>query len=576
MNGGIGMGQKLDRVMYEISVVYIALPVFIFLAGWLRLIVAVPVCIIFLVSLILMLRNRPEAIAWHLSKRDFGVILAAVIILAVWLLLSGMGGFSFQNLDYEDRNAIFHDLISKSWPIVYNFSPGSGVVLNGLSPLPEHAVLTYYIAFWLPGALVGKLFGWYAANVFLYFWALTGLNLIVYYMFRTLRRASVRSVLILIFFSGLDIIGYVLRYKGALPSPISQIEWWSGFQYSSNTTLLFWVFNQTLVPWLVVLLLLNMKNSKSLFFMYAMLLLYGPFPFLGMLPFVLWKAYQGFPVIDGGDKTLPFEFFRKFLCWIWSGVIRALSFGNIAGGITVLTIITLYYSNNVSSGRYMGFNTIGQIYFAFFAFEAGLYLLLLFAYFRKQPVYWICLVSLLLIPLIRVGIYQDFCMRVSIPALFMLQIMIQKTLLGEKGTIEDENIALVHQQSSGESETAAITGPNHFFSLSKRDHKLLSISLAALLCIGAVVPIQEITRSMWNSFPEYAPTHAAMAAIGEVIKNSDNDVISSLGNSIITQNSSGQLWYDNKKTLQKVDEVTTNYVASTEGSIFYKYLARQP
>jgi len=569
------MGQKLDRAMYEISVVYIALPVFIFLAGWLRLIVAVPVCIVFLISMFLMLRNRPEPVAWHLTKRDLGVILAAVIILAVWLLLSGMGGFSFQNLDYEDRNAIFHDLINKSWPIVYNFTPGTGVVIEGLSTLPEHALLTYYIAFWLPGALVGKLFGWYAANVFLYFWALTGLILIVYYIFRTLRRTSVRSVLILIFFSGLDIIGYVLRYKGALPSPISQIEWWSGFQYSSNTTLLFWVFNQTLVPWLAVLLLLNMKNSKSLFFMYALLLLYGPFPFLGMLPFVLWKAYQGFPVIDGTHEKLPAELFRKCFRWMWAGVRRALSFENIAGGITVLTIVFLYFSNNVSSGRYMGFNTIGQIYVAFFIFEAGLYLLLLFAYFRKQPVYWICLGSLILIPMIRVGIYQDFCMRVSIPALFMLQLMIQKTLLGEKAITENEKGVITNKKTSGEYDSAVITGPNHFFNLSKRDHKLLSISLAVLLCIGAVVPVQEITRSLWNSFPEYTPTHEAMAAIGEVMKNSDNGAISSLGNSIIAQNSSGQLWYDNKKTLQKVDEVTTNYVASTEGSFFFTYLARQ-
>ena len=61
------MGQKLDRIMYDISVIYIALPVFIFLAGWLRLIVAAPVCIIFLISVWLMLRNRPEPVAWHIT-----------------------------------------------------------------------------------------------------------------------------------------------------------------------------------------------------------------------------------------------------------------------------------------------------------------------------------------------------------------------------------------------------------------------------------------------------------------------------------------------------------------------------
>lgn len=557
--------------MYQISVVYIGLPVFIFLAGWLRLLIAIPVCAIFLISMFLLQKNTPEPVAWHLTRKDTGVIAAVLLILALWVFLSGIGGFSFQNLDFDDRNAILRDLINKSWPVIYNFPAESAGMIEGIGEIPLQGMLSYYIAFWLPAALFGKLFGWYAANVFLYFWALTGTVLVVYYISRILRRASVWTVLIFVFFSGLDIVGYILRYKGAAPSLISHIEWWSGYQYSSNTTLLFWVFNQALVPWLAMLLLLNMKNTKSLFFLYALLFLYAPFPFLGFLPFVLWKAYQGYPLSSGAEKDaekdaekgaekdsrtrLPY----RFLCWGWDGVRRAVSFENLAGGISLLTVVFLYFSNNVSSGRYMGLNTIVPAYFSFFVFEVGLYILLLFVFFRKDPVYWICLISLLLIPLYQVGDYQDFCTRVSIPAIFMVHILIQKTLLGRPDLAE----------------SAKTAAENRFFALSGRDKKLAAVILTIMLCFGAAVPIQEISRSIWHTLPEYAPTHAAMKTIGETMANSDIDIISAWGEELITQSGLGQLWDDQKKTLININITTTNYIAATEGNLFYRYLARR-
>ena len=585
------MGQRLDRVMYRISIIYIALPIFIFLAGWLRLIIAVPACIIFLTSLFLMMRNRPEPIQWHITKAQWLAVAVSIIILALWVFFSGIGGFSFQNIDYHDRNAIFRDLIDRSWPVIYNFSPDARNAMQGLITLPAQGMLSYYIAFWLPSALVGKIFGWYAGNACLYFWALTGVLLIVYYIFRTLRRVSIWPVLIFIFFSGLDIAGYLIINKGAVPSLITHIEWWAGYQYSSNTTLLFWVFNQALIPWLAIMLILNMKNSRSLFFLYAMLLLYGPFPFLGMLPFVLWKAYQGYPVFVKTRKSALPSLLKQTAFWIGRGIRRALTFENMAGGISVLVITGIYFLNNVSSGRYMGINSIVPAYFSFFALEAGLYLLLLFAYFRKYPVYWICVISLILIPLFQVGVYQDFCMRVSIPALFMTQILIQKALIGKKdregiagkdftdGAAQpaDEDKAAVSENTVSEH-----TVSGDFFAFSKRDQRLISFVLSVMLCIGAVVPVQEISRSLWNTFPEYAPTQAAMSALGDTLKHSNVKLLVSWGEALAEQSNKGQLWADEKKSLQNVDiimtnEITTlNYITSTEGNFYYRYMAREP
>lgn len=504
------MGKKLDRIMYDAAILYIAIPVLIFLLGWTRPAVYIPAGAIFLISLFFLMRNRPEAIDFRIGRKQILLAAGCILILAAWLYFSGIGGFSFQNSDYTYRNAIFRDLIEKKWPVTYTFETSDATNLSGVNALPHHAMMVYYIAFWLPASLAGKLFGWYGANAFLFFWTFAGLLLVVYFLFRTLRRISIRSVLILIFFSGLDVLGYLWASGGVLPGLTDHIEWWSGYyQYSSDTTLLYWVFNQTIVFWLTMLLLMNIKNSKSLFFLYSLLLLYGPFPFLGMLPFVLWKAYQGFPLKAENPGRNPFA---RFLIWFGAGVRRALSFENIAGGITVLAIVYLYFQSNVSGGRKMGISQVYSSYPVFLLFEAGLYLVFLSVVYFRKPVFWICAASFLLIPLYQVGVGQDFCMRVSIPALFAMQLMIQKELLGKDKV-----------------ERSALT---------RHDRRLLAVILTVMLVIGSVVPVQEMSRSIWYT-------------------------------------AHGTTWSDSLKSLQKAGVSSTNFVGTTDGNFFYRYMARR-
>jgi membrane-bound metal-dependent hydrolase YbcI (DUF457 family) len=60
------------------------------------------------------------------------------------------------------------------------------------------------------------------------------------------RQRKLAAALIFAFASGLDVLGLLLR-QGSLPWPMQHIEWWAGgMQYSSNSTLLFWVPNHGL------------------------------------------------------------------------------------------------------------------------------------------------------------------------------------------------------------------------------------------------------------------------------------------------------------------------------------------
>ncbi len=570
------MFKSLDRLMYSGACIYIALPIFIFMAGWLRPIFAAVICAILLVSLFFMVKNGPAPTDFRITRKQLLVVIVTVLILILWLLLSGHGGFSYQNSDYHDRNAIFRDLINKPWPVIYDFSHVTPLQMDGLNALPSSAVLTYYIAYWLPAALVGKVLGFQAGSTALFIWALFGLIFVVYFIFRTLKRVTLRSVFIFIFFSGFDLVGYLWATKGSFPNPIAHIEWWSGYQYSSITTLLFWVFNQSIVFWLALLLIENMKNSRSLFFLYALLLLYGPFPFLGMLPFVLAKAYEGHPILSG---QRPVDTLKAIPVWFFAGIRRALTFENLAGGISVLVIIYLYFYGNVAAGRYMGFSKqLSPVLFVFLAFEVLLWLLFVGVIFHKKPVFWLCVTSLLLIPLFQVGIGQDFCMRVSIPALFVLQMFVQKLLVGKT-----EMEAAMNESSAQADETAKISDvpeapakPKMAFSkLSKRDLRLLRIILAVFLVVGAACPAQEILRSVWFTIPAYASGSEVMLSLGNTLRESDVPFLRDAGSALVSQSRNGYLESDAKKTLDNVSITTTNFVASQEQNFFYQYLARE-
>jgi|GEM_PF-905333 len=611
------MFRRFDRCMYGAAMLYIALPILIFFSMWLRPVLAVATCAIVLASLFFAIRNPLAETSWRLDRRQTILFVGVILIIAIWVFFSGQGGFAFQNSDYHDRNAIFHDLIEKSWPVTYDFSAASLDTLEGLNALPHFAVLTYYIAFWLPGALVGKLFGWTAGNVALYLWAFIGLVLTAYFLFRTLRRVTIRSILIMIFFSGLDIVGYLWATKGALPSPIAHIEWWSGFQYSSLTTLIFWVFNQAIVFFLALMLIENMKNSRSLFFLYALLLLYGPFPFLGMLPFVLVKAYEGVATSIRKPAIRPIGlFFRSF----FEGIVRALSFENIAGGITVLAIVYLYFYGNVAAGRYMGLSRqMNPGYIVFLTFEVLFPLLLAgIVYFRK-PYFVVCALSLVAIGFFQVGIGQDFCMRVSIPAIFVLMLFVQKLLLGQddpRGRMKPVTLVVEGTQQEAASQTLAITEEEDIAErseekatqclvedlpeesktngllpdslspsktgrkkmilaiLTDRDLRLVRVVLCVLLVIGSVVPSQEILRSVWHTIPAYPQGASLMLWIGETLASAENESIAQAGEALILQSGNGNTAADDKKTLENISITTTNFVASTEKNFFFEYLAR--
>ena len=97
--------------------------------------------------------------------------------------------------------------------------------------------LIYYIGFWMPAAAVGKLFGLTTGYCFQAVWAVIGIFLVYMLISSILKEIKIWPLLVMIFFSGMDILGYFL-VNGGFENlhPADHLEWWCNFQFSSMTT----------------------------------------------------------------------------------------------------------------------------------------------------------------------------------------------------------------------------------------------------------------------------------------------------------------------------------------------------
>ena len=269
-------------VIVRVAYVYLTLPILIFIVGWFRAYLAIPAILIVLGALFSAMRRAPRLWIPKLTRGNaltVGIIFAAAL---VWLYFSGIGGYAYQNYDFGWRNGIFKTLVENRWP----------VILEQAEPyFDSPAAFVYYFAFWLPAALIGKVFGLSAGIHFQFIWALIGILLVFYFIMAARERLSLMPVFVFIFFSGLDALGsFLLTNSGSfIWFGTGHIENWApGFQYSSFTTQLFWVFNQAIPAWLITLMLFHEKDNRSVVFLYSLSLLSCTLPAVGMLPLLCY------------------------------------------------------------------------------------------------------------------------------------------------------------------------------------------------------------------------------------------------------------------------------------------------
>jgi hypothetical protein len=396
------------KLIKKLAYLYLILPLFIFCFTWFTL--------LFKILLLLFLLISCYFIKIDSAKEDFyipkKVCVLAFLVASFWCFWSGIGGYVYQTGDFLARNAIYHDLIEQDYPVYYTAG---------------FRTLNYYFGFWLVPAMLTKIFAFIDNSEMLF---TIGLNILLlhavlgvflffcllYELIKPQNRKAICLVLLFpILFSGLDILPALINN-----TKLDHIEVWNGIgniQYDSQTTQLFWVFNQAIPAWIATMLFLTAQTPKNYGILFSATMFQAFLPTVGLGIFMFCTVIKYWYTSPYNAKTYRHIF----------------SYSNLAS-IPIFLVLTIFFTcNTIALREHFHLNQLGLIqYFTFCFIEFGCYVLPIYLTYKHETNFKIMLFSLMTLVLFSIGgAFNDFVMRTTIPALLILQIYVLKFLLAD-------------------------------------------------------------------------------------------------------------------------------------------------
>jgi hypothetical protein len=442
--------HRFRTTLAVLTLAYIGLPYLVFFGGWLRPPYSALLLLVLAIGLAVAGRTFTRSsdasadVTAVVSLKTVALVVAPVLVIGVLL---GAGGWGYQDLDWLKYNAILRDLMTRPWPVVYDIE-GSPVML------------TYYVGYLLPAAVVGKLFGWEAANHALFIYTLTGMSLSALWVWTLAGARAWWVVAVFLAFSGMDIVGQFistvyradslgdgLRTMTDDLSRFEHMEWWIGWhfaQLSATTTLMVWVPNKATAAWLLTALMLSDAKARRLpetgLLYLGLCCLWCPFVTIGLLPVLAVLLYLSWRE-DG---------FRVQALW------RLVSWPNVAG-VAVALMVAVYLAGRFEpyalpsdwNGIYrehltLTFLRLPELFLVRYTLFVMLEFLVLHALLywylalhkdvlsREFRALFVLSTALLLgLPILNFGYNNEPVMRSSIPVLFVT-ILVTIQVLGDR------------------------------------------------------------------------------------------------------------------------------------------------
>lgn len=390
-----------------LALLYVAIPNFCFLLGWLKLPYGI-VCSLLLFTCLYQFASKQ--VNWQIRYSSAAI---AVISLAAaaWCFFGGAGHFSAANPDWAVRDAVYADLIYTHWPLAYGDAEGAPLIMRSA------------IGYFLPPAALTHALGIGTADWMLFIWTALGTTLFLL-LLPLPQKATARLgiiLLLVVFFSGMDFLGTILR-NGDLPIFPLRLEWWVPFSYSSLSGQLFWAPNHTLAIWIATALFYrhwaNPQLPSVMAILLPMLCIWTPFAIMGVIPFLLLWA------VGWIHTRRPLNI--TSLQWLNAIVLTALIVRLMTIGIDHIPALPSKENSPVhihDSTKYLADYTL------FVLMEFGLLALVLWK--QRPPAPGLFLLSagiLLLLPLYQFGPSNDSLLRLSVPPLLVLMLAAETTV----------------------------------------------------------------------------------------------------------------------------------------------------
>ena len=424
------MNKTFYNCLTFISYCFFLLPVNIFLLGFLKPLFSIPLS----VGILFILLNSTEIKHFrHLRFSDIKDILPIIaisgIFALVWCMFTGIGGYGYQNHDYVNNNRTLKDLVERSWPIWYNSSD--------IDFLTKNTPFVYYVGYYLPAGAIGKLSNFGKANLFIFIWSFLQIWVILIFILGWIKAEIgkityfiiIATILLFITFSGLDLVMFIIKYpiNWNLPVPFDPVFYFDTVEFDNPYFLIpsissdiFWAPQQAIIIWLfMAIFIYKLSNDESfeiIPIIYASLMIISSWGAVGVLPFLVVSL---------------FKYYKSLNLYI------------VGFSLILFAILALYITSNefkFAFGRWSLLNNpdFAWHYFFILFFEVFIYIFLLdFSSLNIEQKKWFWLIVILTstVSFFKVGVANDFVQRVTMPSIFMLFLLVIKTLFGSKAKL---------------------------------------------------------------------------------------------------------------------------------------------
>lgn len=488
-------------VLHRLAIIYLMLPVGVFLVGWLHWWIGIPAAALVVAGLWKMLGG-----AWPLSwprPVTFALLLAAL----AWVMATAAGGvFDTHNGDWPKHRSVLTDLAVYPWPVRIPDPLADFLAPDAARP---DALLRYYLGYYAVPGLLGSWFGPAALNWAVPLWTWAGVALLVLLFARRFagNLAAIVATVVLIAFSGMDALRMLLLF-GEVPlfSSSGHLETDDflryRIQYTSNMAALMWVPQHFIASGLYTMLLLQLGKEPRFLASAGLLLgaclLWSPFVAIGLLPLLAVL------LLDNG--------WRRFLSW--------QNLSSVALAVLLIAYLTGDASAIVSGWVWQqgdwGETVRGLLIFYLTEFLVLSCLLWFWQpQLRRERFFVASFATLCVLPFYTFGYFNDLGMRASLPALMVLcwycaqavangsprqRVLAvnasgpqQQTLAARRRQRSDSRPARRARQPARRVQEVKETSVGAHRSAPSR--KLVFGLVAALLAVGAMTPLQELIRA---------------------------------------------------------------------------------
>ena len=394
--------MKTIQILKIFTTLYLLIPSILFLLTWIHLWIGIP-CVLFIAFYTWKTFQESKISNDKILISPQNILLCLGISVALNYLL-GIGEFLPQTYDFQANNYKYYDLVTHQLPVYY---------------AEQQTYLCYYTGYYLPSALLAKVFGIEMCRYFSFIWSVFGMWLVFLWISTFTRKNIIGLLTIVLLFANawffIKLLMYFAYFQEHLQPYYIQLNHFKLIT-SSLIKNYAWATQHTIPACLGVCVLIeNFRHKTDLKYLLLMLLstmFWSPLTTVGLFPFVAFYFFKN-------AKNLLSSVYTKDLVFM---SILILSFSPL---LLYFVSTEGIHENNTEFIWQTGVSSWWIFYLIYAISNFIIWGILLNYCDNKYKTLWkIAVIFPCLIAIYRIGIYNDFNIRVSFPSFFMLSILV--------------------------------------------------------------------------------------------------------------------------------------------------------